>query len=67
MPAKQKKPLSLVEEFTAGLERGRKPDPADTEKAIRAVATKSTLPNLRAYWTGYLCQASTDNPNFFNS
>jgi len=60
-----KKPKTLEGEFKAGMESGKFPNAQNTHKAIRACALKSTEPLIRAYWTGYLCQAHFKNPNFF--
>ena len=55
-------PRTLEGEFSKGIESGRHPCPENTEKAIRATVTKSTEPLIRAYWSGYLCQMTTDAP-----
>jgi hypothetical protein len=59
--------LTLCGEFDAGMESGKKPCKENTDKAIGAVASRITAPLVRAYWSGYLCQAQTDNSSFFQT
>lgn len=56
---------TLEGEFSAGMKSGLNPCPENTGKAIAAVTRKDTAPLIRAYWSGYLCRASTDDASFF--
>jgi len=59
-----KKPRkTLSGEFAAGAESGKHPHPDNTRKAIASTVHKATEPLVRAYWAGYLCQLTTDNPD----
>jgi len=48
--------MTLQEQFKDGMKSGGFPHAENTMKAIRAVTRKDTEPNVRAYWSGYLCK-----------
>lgn len=55
---------TIEENFTAGMNSGKNPVPQNNAKALLAVTRKDTPPLIRAYWSGYLCQAQLDDPTF---
>ena len=55
------KKQTLAKSFSEGRKSGKFPNSQNTEKAIVAIMQKNTLPNIRAYWSGYLCQLTQDN------
>ena len=55
------KKQTLAKSFSEGRKSGKFPNSQNTEKAIVAIMQKNTLPNIKAYWSGYLCQLTQDN------
>ena len=61
MKTYQNKKQTLAKSFTEGRKSGKFPNSENTGKAILAITQKNTLPNIRAYWSGYLCQLTQDD------
>jgi hypothetical protein len=51
---------TIEKAFEKGIESGKFPNFENTEKAIKAMNSLEIPALCRAYWSGYLCQLSTE-------